>query len=133
MFSLAQWLSDSQIPMTVTTPCSKSRYTFIYFSITILYFNMRHSVPKIKKADVSLKFKYMYVNPSAWAGGGFTYTQWQLWCHMSQTMCLLAACKYLYIMYIRMYNIYMLTDIPLYVINILQKFITRSKNSIKIQ
>jgi len=70
MFSLAQWLSDSQIPITVTTPRSKSRYTFIYFNITILYFNMRHSVPKIKKADVSLKFKYMYVNPSAWGGGG---------------------------------------------------------------
>lgn len=29
---------------------------------------MRHSVPKIKKADVSLKFKYVYINPSAWVG-----------------------------------------------------------------
>jgi hypothetical protein len=62
------------IPMTVITPRSISRYTFIYFNITLLYFNMRHSVPEIKKADISLKFKYMYVNPSAWGGGGHIYS-----------------------------------------------------------
>jgi len=59
--------------MTVTTPCSKSRYTFIYFNITLLYFNMRHSVPKVKKADVHLKFKYMYIHSSALGWGGHIY------------------------------------------------------------